>query len=65
MNGIPTSIPGQTPLEEHDPEMFDIIEREKHRQWSGLELIASEVSDWGVLLIHLATLVLVSSHLKL
>lgn len=42
MNGIPTSIPGQTPLEEHDPEMFDIIEREKHRQWSGLELIASE-----------------------
>ena len=22
--------------------MFDIIEREKHRQWSGLELIASE-----------------------
>ena len=39
---IPTSIPGSTPLEEHDPEMFDILEREKHRQWSGLELIASE-----------------------
>jgi glycine hydroxymethyltransferase len=26
----------------HDPELFDLIEREKHRQWSGLELIASE-----------------------
>lgn len=30
------------PLEEHDPVMFDLIEKEKHRQWSGLELIASE-----------------------
>ena len=39
---IPTSIPGTAPLEEHDPEMFDIIEREKHRQWTCLELIASE-----------------------
>jgi len=39
---IPTSIPGQRTLEEHDPEIFDIIEHEKHRQWSGLELIASE-----------------------
>jgi glycine hydroxymethyltransferase len=29
-------------LEEHDPVLFDLIEREKHRQWSGLELIASE-----------------------
>jgi glycine hydroxymethyltransferase len=36
------SIPGQKSLEEHDPELFDLIEREKHRQWSGLELIASE-----------------------
>jgi glycine hydroxymethyltransferase len=35
-------IPGQMPLEEHDPVMFDLIEKEKHRQWSGLELIASE-----------------------
>lgn len=33
---------GLTPLEEHDPELFDIIEKEKFRQWSGLELIASE-----------------------
>jgi len=36
------SLPGSVTLEEHDPEMFDLIEREKHRQWSGLELIASE-----------------------
>ena len=36
------SLPGQVPLEEHDPELFDLIEHEKHRQWSGLELIASE-----------------------
>ena len=39
---IPTSIPGTTPLEEHDPVLFDLIEKEKHRQWSGMELIASE-----------------------
>ena len=29
-------------LEEHDPEMFDLIEQEKNRQWRSLELIASE-----------------------
>jgi hypothetical protein len=34
---------GNVALEEHDPEMFDLIEREKNRQWKGLELIASEV----------------------
>ena len=39
---IPTSLPGNVSLEDHDPELFDIIEREKQRQWSGLELIASE-----------------------
>lgn len=39
---IPKSIPGQTPLVEHDPEMYELIEQEKRRQWSGLELIASE-----------------------
>ena len=33
---------GLTPLEEHDPVLYDIIEKEKHRQWTGLELIASE-----------------------
>lgn len=39
---IPSSLPGSVPLAQHDPELFDIIEKEKHRQWSGLELIASE-----------------------
>eukprot|EP00754_Rhynchopus_humris_P025726 Rhum_TRINITY_DN14962_c0_g1::Rhum_TRINITY_DN14962_c0_g1_i2::g.130532::m.130532/K00600/glyA, SHMT; glycine hydroxymethyltransferase len=29
-------------LAEHDPVMADWIEKEKHRQWSGLEMIASE-----------------------
>ena len=29
-------------LEEHDPELFDLIEQEKSRQWRSLELIASE-----------------------
>lgn len=42
MTSIPTSLPGQKTLEDHDPVLFDLIEREKHRQWSGLELIASE-----------------------
>ncbi|KJE91413.1 glycine hydroxymethyltransferase [Capsaspora owczarzaki ATCC 30864] len=31
-----------TPLQQYDPEIFDLIEKEKHRQWRGLELIASE-----------------------
>ena len=30
------------PLKEKDPELFNIIKLEKHRQWSGIELIASE-----------------------
>lgn len=34
--------PGLTPLSEADPEMFDLIEREKARQFSSIELIASE-----------------------
>jgi glycine hydroxymethyltransferase len=42
MSSIPTTLPGQQSLEEHDPVLFDLIEREKHRQWSGIELIASE-----------------------
>lgn len=33
---------GLKTLEEHDPELFDLIEREKHRQSTGLEMIASE-----------------------
>ena len=40
------------PLEEHDPVMFDLIEKEKHRQWSGLELIASENFTSKVLIYH-------------
>lgn len=31
-----------TPLEKEDPEVYDLIEKEKNRQWRGLELIASE-----------------------
>ena len=40
---------GQDPLREEDPEIMDLIGREKERQRLGLELIASEVSyymDW-------------------
>nr|CAG4718762.1 unnamed protein product [Naegleria fowleri] len=33
---------GNTPLSEADPELFELIEKEKNRQWKGLELIASE-----------------------
>jgi glycine hydroxymethyltransferase len=42
MSDVPTTLPGNTPLQEHDPEMYDLIEKEKNRQWKGLELIASE-----------------------
>ena len=42
MASFAKNLPGSTPLEAHDPEMFELIEREKERQWSGLELIASE-----------------------
>jgi glycine hydroxymethyltransferase len=41
MSKVP-KIAGNTPLKEHDPELFDIIECEKARQFRGLELIASE-----------------------
>lgn len=33
---------GLVSLEEHDPELHDLIEQEKSRQWRSLELIASE-----------------------
>lgn len=33
---------GRLSLEEHDPELYDLIEQEKNRQWKSLELIASE-----------------------
>ena len=34
---------GREPLAEIDPDVLAIIQKEKHRQTSGLELIASEV----------------------
>lgn len=37
-----TEFRGLLSLEEHDPELFDLIEQEKSRQWRSLELIASE-----------------------
>jgi glycine hydroxymethyltransferase len=37
-----TEFMGNKPLSEVDEELYDIIELEKNRQWSGLELIASE-----------------------
>jgi glycine hydroxymethyltransferase len=39
---IPPSIPQNRSLLEQDPELFDIIEKEKSRQFRGLEMIASE-----------------------
>jgi hypothetical protein len=36
------NMSGNQSLAEHDPILFDLIEKEKFRQWSGLELIASE-----------------------
>merc|ERR1712178_132780 len=36
------TIDGKATLEVADPEAFDLVEKEKHRQWSGLELVASE-----------------------
>jgi hypothetical protein len=32
-----------TPLQEDDKEIYELIQKEKYRQYSGLELIASEV----------------------
>lgn len=37
-----TKIPGNTPLSEADPELYNLIKQEKLRQRSCLELIASE-----------------------
>lgn len=34
---------GNMSLEECDPLVADLVEKEKNRQWRGLELIASEV----------------------
>ena len=38
-----TSLDGNLTLAQADPEIADLVEREKNRQWKGLELIASEV----------------------
>lgn len=35
---------GQASIGEDDPELKDLIDKEKHRQTHGLELIASEVN---------------------
>ncbi len=40
---IPKMWTGQNPLSEADPELQEIISKEKKRQRTGLELIASEV----------------------
>lgn len=37
-----TVLSGSASLEQADPEIFDLLEREKNRQWRCLELIASE-----------------------
>ena len=39
---VPKTLPGNVSLEQHDPDMYNLIEKEKTRQWSCLELIASE-----------------------
>lgn len=36
---------GQESLAQDDPEMWDLLQKEKDRQCRGLELIASEVND--------------------
>lgn len=38
----PTVLPGNKSLKEHDPEMYELMQKELHRQVEGLELIASE-----------------------
>ena len=40
---IPKGWTGQNPLSDADPELQDIIRKEKNRQKTGLELIGSEV----------------------
>lgn len=35
-------LTGLDSLSEADPELYDLIEKEKSRQWHSLELIASE-----------------------
>lgn len=39
---IPATLPGNRPLSVHDPEMFELLNKEAVRQFRGIELIASE-----------------------
>ena len=41
-SNVTTTLSGQKRLRDHDKDLFDIIEKEKMRQYTGLELIASE-----------------------
>lgn len=41
-NRKPAMHSGLKTLQEHDPDLYALIEEEKVRQWSGIELIASE-----------------------
>lgn len=41
-NGTHYALPGQVPLKQHDPEMYELLQAEAARQKGGLELIASE-----------------------
>jgi glycine hydroxymethyltransferase len=44
-----------TSLKEEDSEIYDLVQKEKVRQFSGLELIASEVSPisfWSLRLVE-------------
>lgn len=43
---VPKAWTGRDPLSEADPELQDLIRKEKNRQKTGLELIASEVRVW-------------------
>ncbi len=42
MSQIPTSLPGNTSIKDHDPVLYHLIKEEENRQRSSLELIASE-----------------------
>lgn len=39
---VAASLPGNQSLQQHDPEMYALLQKELHRQVEGLELIASE-----------------------
>jgi glycine/serine hydroxymethyltransferase len=41
---VEQALPGNRSLQEADPEIYNLIQEEKHRQVHGLEMIASEVT---------------------